>query len=852
MRLFYKNNGAISVFLSLILLPVLIFTGMVTDFTRIYGAKTQVSDAGEMAMNGALSQYSYVLKDMYGLLAMEESPEDIEDTLEAYYVQTLEGSLDDYSQLIDMESLSFTAYDVEGSELYIPEVVRQQIVEYMKYRAPVSIVNDLLEKFEILQDSDEVLDAVDAQMEYAKELSDCQDELENLYKALKKYDDENSSYSEPDYTASYDGMEEQYEEITKLLVRYAFLDGYTTTTDNDDLKELVELVITLQEDMETLTSESSIYTKCLLIISHNNQIEYLGGADSLETDNDFTADDKEELLTKYSDAIDYIEEYKEGLKSSAETKISGLTQTVQQRYSEVEDNIKLAEDALEEIDDYLEALEEAEEAWNEWGDTVEEVSDGSTKSDLMDQVTEQGQLLGNDGDSSSSDVLKNVIQGNIDYFENLKSELEKVSYYSQVIATTSTSTQLSTYLSKAKEAAATGEKTQVDSIASTMMYNYSDTSNFTSLGTWSSISDDTFYGEITEKYLNSQTEEVKDVEDGEEDTDAAADYLENKESAEVAEYTWGSSGTLPSQIEELEEDDEDVSGATDIGTESSYKKTVQKNQDALNEARDLLSGMEEIFTDQLENLYISEYIMQMFTYYTIAQDGEGGTVDVTTLYSSTGYPLWDNEAFGSEIEYILWGEETAQENVDNTLALTFAFRMLFNTITAFTDFNLIESAQGTSSALTVAAPYLYPIVYVCTTMGLALVETVEDQKTIELGYGITILKIANVTGGSWKTYVRAGDNTQDVSLNYEELLQLFLIVSLTANSDTKVLRILDCIDVNLGDAYSIVEQGYTMVGISSKVQVRTTFLQTIEAGLDSIGQLETGYYNFSYESIMGY
>lgn len=63
MKIFYKNNGAISVFLSLILLPVLVFGGMTVDASRIYMSKVVISDAGEMAMNAGLAQYNEKLHD---------------------------------------------------------------------------------------------------------------------------------------------------------------------------------------------------------------------------------------------------------------------------------------------------------------------------------------------------------------------------------------------------------------------------------------------------------------------------------------------------------------------------------------------------------------------------------------------------------------------------------------------------------------------------------------------------------------------------------------------------------------------------------------------------------------------
>lgn len=69
-----KNRGAISVFLTLILVPVLIFSGIIVDASRLYASKTVVSGAGDLTLNAALARYDKKLKDSYGLIAMADDP----------------------------------------------------------------------------------------------------------------------------------------------------------------------------------------------------------------------------------------------------------------------------------------------------------------------------------------------------------------------------------------------------------------------------------------------------------------------------------------------------------------------------------------------------------------------------------------------------------------------------------------------------------------------------------------------------------------------------------------------------------------------------------------------------------
>lgn len=87
----YEKKGAISVFLTIILLPVLLLGGLTTDAARIYGAKVVISDAGEMAMNAGLAQYENRLHDEYGLLVMAKDPESMEAELGSYFEKSLNG-----------------------------------------------------------------------------------------------------------------------------------------------------------------------------------------------------------------------------------------------------------------------------------------------------------------------------------------------------------------------------------------------------------------------------------------------------------------------------------------------------------------------------------------------------------------------------------------------------------------------------------------------------------------------------------------------------------------------------------------------------------------------------------------
>ena len=129
MNLFVNKRGTISVFLSLILLPVMVVGCLTTDAARIYVSKAVISDAGEMAMNAALAQYDAELLDQFGLLAMEEDPSTLESSLVSYFNKSLNGSgleANSYEDIMGLLTEQFNVLHVSNSEIYRTEVEKRK------------------------------------------------------------------------------------------------------------------------------------------------------------------------------------------------------------------------------------------------------------------------------------------------------------------------------------------------------------------------------------------------------------------------------------------------------------------------------------------------------------------------------------------------------------------------------------------------------------------------------------------------------------------------------------------------------------------------------------------------------
>ena len=179
-RFCYRHQGSISIFLSIILLPFLWLIGVLVDTSNYNLSVASVEGAGELTANAALANYDTVLADVYGLFAMSQDVDDLKVNLEHYFQDSLDASglmdgqefdsasmqeLNDQlmgvldlalseevnRSFVDVEYSDFTASGVEGSSLANPEILKSQIVEFMKYRGPAEVGMSLIDSLGVFK-----------------------------------------------------------------------------------------------------------------------------------------------------------------------------------------------------------------------------------------------------------------------------------------------------------------------------------------------------------------------------------------------------------------------------------------------------------------------------------------------------------------------------------------------------------------------------------------------------------------------------------------------------------------------------------------------------------------------------
>ena len=891
-----KNKGAISVFLTLILLPVLLLGGLTTDAARIYASKVVISDAGEMAMNAALAQYDFGLLDEYGLFAMAETPENMEGSLSKYFKESLNGSgiagAEDYDKILDLVQEEFSAINLEASKLYKTDVEKQQIVEYMKYRAPVCITELLLEKLDVLKETKQITAATEAQLQFAEDMEKCQDAMEDAKEALDELDSFLNSYpSQSEMNEKLGNIEYCYKnELATSLLMLAAASKYSGKADTDGESAAKSYVaeaagIDLGNPISSESFEAYIDTKYYEDSARKLNAVVVAKRAEEPDPKDATAYEAweaemealETLQTDYENAKRKFDQYLGKLRTIAKSGcIDPATQTIQSYYEKSAKGIVLTITALDKLEEVQKKLENAKKSWQDWSDKTEAISGSSqstkdAKAGMQTSVNEYVEFFGESGSDENKknlndlDALMEDVKTDKLYFQEVKELLLKIKYFEYPLATTSEDQQYLKFKQKAEN--------MVDSNVSTyetiMRLRTSYAANYVGQEIRTSnvmmrIYEDPFYKrlqEYCEEQSSGESEAKKDEANQQLEQGQKAAEDSEKTDDSYPDFQWTLDGTMPSVILAKEKEDAqklaNISGDGNVG-KSGRKKALADAKKSISEASNFLTKLDNIISEGATNLYIAEYAMQMFSYYTVNKQvnessGKVEEIPKDQVISLSGHVMSDRKAYRAEVEYILWGNSDSRINISNTVMTIFGIRLLLNSIFSFTNDIILGYSRASATVIAGSAPYLVPIVQAIIQFGIACVETSDDIGKIKEGYGVTMLKDPE----TWKSVVMTadggldfGNNTKGLTMDYSEYLRIFLNVNMLGSLEaTKLARIADCIQL---DAEPDITKSYTMLAIEAKVKARTTFMRKI-SDMGSRGWTSSeDNYTILYQSVLGY
>ena len=300
---FIKKNGSkgsVTIFLTMILVPMLLLMITLTDYAKISVAKRQVSGAGDVALNAGLSYYDKYLQDMYGLFAVSKDVSELEKNLEIYFNNTLlgdgldttdpfiskitsiiTGSKDTdsaYMNLINLTSKEFELLPVDGANLANKELLNNQLMDYMKYRGPVVLAGGIFEKIMAFNGIKEENKAVQKKVEFEEELDRTGKKCKAAYDKINEYNEKINNFN----IENIQNFEKEIKNIYKKIITGIFLVSNNTnikieeSTKNKSGKDYSSYRIEeLKQMLHQQLNENPDY-------KYNNHIKFNGNSDDLE------------------------------------------------------------------------------------------------------------------------------------------------------------------------------------------------------------------------------------------------------------------------------------------------------------------------------------------------------------------------------------------------------------------------------------------------------------------------------------------------------------------------------------------------------------------------------------------
>lgn len=144
------ENGAITVFLSIIFMALIIFAGVVIDISRIIAAERKVRSALNSSARSVLADYDRELVGGYGIYGVNAASDSIKNDFFRYLSVNLEERHRGIS-FLDIE-VSRKDAEVRGMDSLLgEEPFKRQVQEYMKYRTVINASGALIEQLKNLK-----------------------------------------------------------------------------------------------------------------------------------------------------------------------------------------------------------------------------------------------------------------------------------------------------------------------------------------------------------------------------------------------------------------------------------------------------------------------------------------------------------------------------------------------------------------------------------------------------------------------------------------------------------------------------------------------------------------------------
>ncbi len=324
-RRLFGNRGAVTIFLTIVLVPTIVFAAVFTDVSRVQFSKSMAESSGDLALDALLSKYDEDLEQYYGMVASCQNIDEyyskttdyfagmmraegisnanVEQFVDFMYRYANSGSVSDFLKT-ELETAGINVSDMNSQLDGNAALIEDEIVEFMKYRGPIEISEKLIDRFlekgnkNVMGDLDEASrdePIVEAKQAYAEAEAEFLEKAFYTYLAIRVYEKAYEGKNDASVThipdqGTYTSLESDtrkiwndYRELTKLLTNY-----YICADGVNDAKSVANNVPHYPIDWKYYSKED-IGTK-VTVEGTDHYYLYKGMYESLYYDSDYQED----------------------------------------------------------------------------------------------------------------------------------------------------------------------------------------------------------------------------------------------------------------------------------------------------------------------------------------------------------------------------------------------------------------------------------------------------------------------------------------------------------------------------------------------------------------------------------
>ncbi len=712
----------------------------------------------------------------------------------------------DFKNLVNLNTESFDVEFTEGAVLANPEVLKSQITEYMKYSGPLKMSSGILNKLGAFKDFSKQNKAINAKIEYDKSLekinkyslnawnsassynsfvssdrfsgaagaSENEKKVRDIYKGAVKYMYMYKTTSDP--VLSHDSSAEQYAHdladdagVRVFETASSLLSGYLPNENGEDSSFMQEIrniladsdYSTVKRAFEKNQEMNCVKTYCDI---------YIKGYKKLSADEKKEKASENERVDALLKLMEKVTENSRVIRSNwkgfADAKCTDAADVLCGFCTDADEAIGYLEDLCDALDGILNSIDEAEKKGQNWKSAISDLSDGDVKTSMQNEYDAGVKGL----NKSDISEYRELTVKNLEAFRNLRNFAANFKFHDESICRyfNYTDTFVSVLSERGIYSVQDAENSAAEETDSYLVPGSElNGETYTAQGTGCR-----FYDHLKKTFGNNSVPEA--------DKKSAKKFLNTMNSlGDPSSLVNGVPEELKSDLtgkitqEKLDaimayaavpQNDESFETGS---TGGSAEQMLDGQQEILNSSGAFLSGINELAVstseEGIENLLVSEYIMQMFSCYTSGTENDGGKVKEVPSKTLSGMEMnaENNVFYRSEAEYILWGNEDMEKNLEYTRALIFGTRFSLNSVYAFTDSEIGTVTTTAATAIAGWTGFGVPVVKTVLTLSLALSESVIDMNTLLEGGEVPLYKNSHTWNMKPSGIINALKNNSD-------------------------------------------------------------------------------------------